>query len=209
MLLFDRLPFYIGIVIILLSALVIARRKKNYSFLFFYGLFTFYLLNVIKYTLFPIPIDPRVIAIHAGPTIDFMKGMNFIPFNYTSIGNLFSRQVVLNVLLAIPFGFGIPFLTRIDLKKIIILGALFGVIIELLQLSISLMLGFPYRYVDINDVINNFTGAILGFLFFKIFSRLFIVSVDKLKITRDSFTEYIYNICSSSIRGTAAKSANR
>lgn len=209
MLLFDRSPFYIGIIIIFLSTLIIYKYKRNYYLIFFYCLYSYYLLNVLKYTLFPIPIDPRVIAIHAGPTVDFMKGVNFIPFNYASINNVFSGQVVLNVLLAIPFGFGTPFLTRMNFKRILISGILFGVTIELLQLCISLLLGFPYRVIDIDDILNNFTGATLGFLFFKLFSFLFILSVDKLRIARDGFTGYIYNICSTSLKETRKKAVNK
>jgi glycopeptide antibiotics resistance protein len=162
-LLFEGSPFYIGMAVILLSMLILkVARKKRYPFLLFYFVFCVYVLHVLKYTLFPIPVDPRVIAIHAEPTIDFSKGINLIPFSNSSMRNGFDREMLLNVLLTIPFGFGIPFLTRIHLKKLVLVGLTMGVTIELLQLFLSLMLGFPYRYVDINDVIHNFTGVLVN-----------------------------------------------
>ncbi|WP_372503642.1 VanZ family protein [Acididesulfobacillus acetoxydans] len=38
-----------------------------------------------------------------------------------------------NVLLLLPFGFGLPFITRVNFKTVIWKGALFSVSIELLQ----------------------------------------------------------------------------
>lgn len=209
MLLFEGSPFYIGMAVILLSMLILkVARKKRYPFLLFYFVFCVYVLHVLKYTLFPIPVDPRVIAIHAGPTIDFSKGINLIPFSDSSMRNGFDREMLLNVLMTIPFGFGIPFLTRIHLKKLVLVGLTVGVTIELLQLFLSLMLGFPYRYVDINDVIHNFTGVLFGFLLFKIFAWLFTVSVERVKLPPNALLAYMHEVCSRSRTNTREENAD-
>lgn len=42
------------------------------------------------------------------------------------------------------------------------LGLGIGVVIEAVQGLLNLLLGYTYRTVDINDIIFNFTGALLG-----------------------------------------------
>ncbi|WP_420838687.1 VanZ family protein [Acididesulfobacillus acetoxydans] len=59
--------------------------------------------------------------------------MNYIPFRELTLGYLSSVQGTGNVLLLLPFGFGLPFITRVNFKTVIWKGALFSVSIELLQ----------------------------------------------------------------------------
>jgi len=40
---------------------------------------------------------------------------------------------------------------------------LFPLAIELSQLAISLLLGYSYRFTEVDDVILNFIGVLLGF----------------------------------------------
>jgi glycopeptide antibiotics resistance protein len=48
----------------------------------------------------------------------------------------------------------------------------FGLIIEAVQLIIGLLLGYPYRVTDINDVIANALGVWLGFALFGLSTRI-------------------------------------
>ena len=48
-------------------------------------------------------------------------------------------------------------------------GLFFTLSIELVQLVISLSYGFPYRTVDINDVMLNLSGVMIGFALFCFF----------------------------------------
>lgn len=75
-----------------------------------------------------------------------------------------------------------------------ILGVLLGCLLESLQLVIALIVGFTFRYIDINDVIFNFCGVVLGYSLFKIFMFAFKLSVHKLNISLNSFLKYIYEI---------------
>lgn len=120
-----------------------------------------------------------------------MEDSNFIPFNPKKIA---VRTSMLNILLTLPFGFGLPFVTKINFKKMFILGILLGCILESLQLVVALIVGFTFRYVDINDVIFNFCGVILGYTLFKIFIFAFKLSIHKLNIRLNSFLKYIYEI---------------
>jgi glycopeptide antibiotics resistance protein len=72
-----------------------------------------------------------------------------------------------NILMFIPFGILIPILNTKydDLKKIFWTALLCSAIIETIQfLSMSFNI---YRYVDIDDVILNTTGAVIGYALYK------------------------------------------
>ncbi|WP_068725550.1 VanZ family protein [Tepidibacillus decaturensis] len=159
----------------------------------FLSIFYIYLLYVLKYTIFPISISGSMVEIFR-EELAFSTGINIIPFNFDSINYLLSKQVFYNILLSIPFGFGISYIISINRKKLIFFGIMFGIIIEGLQLLISLFLGFPYRSIDVNDLILNFIGTIIGYKIFKIYSFLFIMSVKKFDIKLNTLLEYIHKV---------------
>lgn len=67
-------------------------------------------------------------------------------------------------------------------------------IIESLQLIISLLLKYNYRVIDINDVIFNFIGIITGYFIFRIFSFIIIKMIEKFDIKLNKMLNYIYSI---------------
>lgn len=76
-------------------------------------------------------------------------------------------QYVGNVVLGIPFGFLVPFVWRTSLPRVFLAGLGFSVLIEGLQwLATKLMIAFPSRAVDVNDVILNTLGVLLGLVAF-------------------------------------------
>jgi len=81
-----------------------------------------------------------------------------------SVGGLASVQGWGNVALGAPFGFMLPFVFRVlEWRRMALCGLLFGAAIELAQLIVSLFYGFAYRIIDVNDVMLNFTGVMLGY----------------------------------------------
>ncbi|WP_459874557.1 VanZ family protein [Calditerricola satsumensis] len=118
--------------------------------------------------------------------LKFSSGINLIPFDI----NIVNEQVLYNILLTVPFGFGLPFLLNVTKIRLMIYGVSFCVVIESLQLIISLFLGFPYRTIDINDVILNVFGVILGFMIFKVFGFLFKKMVNNLDIKKSPFRAF-------------------
>ena len=92
-----------------------------------------------------------------------MKRINIIPFygNWQEWKNAFNFefhsmiQIYGNIMLFIPFGFFFFFIHRPSDKKMIVISLLFPIVIE----SIQLICG---RVADIDDVICNFSGAMLG-----------------------------------------------
>lgn len=125
-----------------------------------------------------------------------MAGVNLIPFNFNNALELNSvvRELALNLVLLMPFGFGIRFLVPFKTKQVWQVALAAGVSIEAIQLVISLMIGYPYRVIDINDVIMNTLGFLVGYGFFRLFSLLYLGMTHRLKIQPIGLGNYIYKI---------------
>ena len=94
---------------------------------------------------------------------------NFIPFKeifrYDFASPLFFKNIIGNVLLFIPLGFLIAY--KLNLKhfySIILLSLYFSVCIESIQLIIG-------RVFDIDDILLNTIGGIIGYCLFKLFFK--------------------------------------
>ena len=97
--------------------------------------------------------------------IRFDQNINLVPFAY-----MFSdyRNSLLNVLLFVPLGFLLPVLWK-RFRSLLwtgLFGLSFSLSIELLQL-------LTLRATDINDLMTNTTGTILGWLLGRLVLRLF------------------------------------
>ena len=65
----------------------------------------------------------------------------------------------------VPFGFLLPFAAPhiAPWPRIAVAALAFPVAIELAQLAVSLLLGYSYRVTEVDDVLLNFAGVLLGF----------------------------------------------
>lgn len=178
----SAISFAIGLSTILLFgsiwfgivAFLRAKKKKSLVYLLFLTIFYIYLYKVLDYTLFQfqsllvlkhfLP-DLRLNGVTAGESI------NLIPLITLTIEDL--RTSLLNILLMVPFGFGLPFITNFCVKKIVVIGALFSIAIELLQLITGLAAKMTFRIADINDVIFNTGGVAIGYVLFIGFVRIY------------------------------------
>ena len=150
----------------------------------FINLFFIYFLILVNLTIFK----------YGYLTLDFdiRFYINYIPFVETvkMFTNEFSDihialyNVVGNILLFIPLGFFIPlfFNKKNKLSKVILYGFTASLTIEVLQIFT------PFNTTDIDDIILNTLGSILGFIIFNIFYRI-------LKNT--TVEEFIKNLSSS------------
>ena len=189
---FDLLSFLVGF-LILAILIVILKKKFNKSnmYLFFFSIFFLYILNVIKYTIFPIEIGTPFVA-DLREKLTIFSRTNIIPFKYQNI-----EQTFYNILLTIPFGFGLPYLKKLNYKPILLWALTFSFLIESTQFIIALLIGYPYRITDVNDIIANTFGAIVGFIIFKIFSKIImklLLSFTSEVTNMNSFLKYMYNV---------------
>ena len=99
------------------------------------------------------------------------KEVNFIPLITLTPEDI--KTSLLNILLFMPFGFGLPFITNFRMKKVVVLGAVFSIVIELLQLMSGLVAGMTFRVADINDVLFNTLGVLIGYMLFVGFVRVY------------------------------------
>lgn len=110
------------------------------------------------------------------PTVLFLTfdvNLNLVPTA------LFTKELVLsllNVAMFVPLGFFLPLLWKKfrRLKNTLLFGVGATVFIELAQL-------FTYRATDINDVITNTAGALLGYLLFRLAHKLHPVGIAPAK----------------------------
>jgi glycopeptide antibiotics resistance protein len=177
---------------ILIFFLILLRRQRR-AYLFCFTLFGLYLLFVVSEIVFPIPWirQPQ-------PLVYIFSRINLIPFNF---GELFDyppdmiyEQIFGNILLTVPFGFGIPFLVRFKPKYFPWLAIGAGLSTEIAQLGVSLLIGGVYRSVDINDVLLNTAGALLGYALFRGFAWLYVAISKRTKIKQSGLFAYVYEV---------------
>ncbi|MCM1049119.1 MAG: VanZ family protein [Clostridiales bacterium] len=92
-------------------------------------------------------------------------------------------NTLLNILLFIPFGFLVPAIwkERRSLKKVALMGFGLSLIIETLQI-------FTFRLTDIDDLIFNTLGAVLGYYIWLIFLH-FVPKKAEAELTAQETTE--------------------
>lgn len=120
-----------------------------------------YLICLINMVLFPLP------------GIEEISGLNgyngqFVPFKFvadiakdrTAKSVL---QVLLNIIMTVPFGFFFKFFLNMKIRNVILITFLFSLIIELAQLT-GLFFIYPgsYRLFDVDDLMTNTLGGFLG-----------------------------------------------
>jgi glycopeptide antibiotics resistance protein len=66
----------------------------------------------------------------------------------------------------------VSFIARLKARDFLWLALTVGLSIELAQLAVSLVIGGAYRGVDINDVLLNAAGVLIGFACFRLFKML-------------------------------------
>jgi glycopeptide antibiotics resistance protein len=187
---FDELDLFIGIVLLLILLPVLWWKKHNLSYLLFFSVFWVYLLVVVQSVIFPIYIS-------LGDGGIFSPSINLIPFYFGRDCLTFKpciTGIIDNILLTIPFGFGIHFLIKVKPRRIPWLMVMVGLGFELAQLGIALIFRSGFRTVDINDVILNATGVFLGYAFFRGFTWGYLEIIGYLKIKPRGVFADIYDI---------------
>jgi glycopeptide antibiotics resistance protein len=132
--------------------------------------------------LFPIPSDPDMIAQGrtAAASAIGLGGLNLVPFATIGpvLGGAASAQAVriavLNVFVLTPAGICFPIMFR-PLRRwraLVPVAIVGGASVEAAQLTISTALGFRYRTIDIDDVILNTIGIVIGWLIVKLSLRV-------------------------------------
>lgn len=159
----------------LLYAFVFFRkwRGKGRDILLINTLMYIYLSFVLYFTLMPVITSIPFVLNHPYTL------MNLVPFIDVSMGRGdFLRQIVLNIIMTMPFGFLFPLTQNrtAAFGRTVFFCFLMSLGIEILQPLIS-----GSRSSDVTDLITNVIGGILGYGFYVLFKPVTFWILDHLK----------------------------
>ena len=152
------------------------RKAHHWPSLLVWVAFGFYVLVVVDLAFFPLPLA-RTMAFELREAPHWAGRMNLIPFySRFGFGAANWAQFGQNLLLTVPMGVFLPFVLRghISGKYFFWILLAAGIGLEWEQWHISLILGFPYRVIDITDAIANTLGVLTGFGLFRGFAWVFL-----------------------------------
>lgn len=151
--------------------------------------FAIYLVGVAHFALLPLTYDPNA-AREFGP-IDLGRLIELRPFFLSSADAMPTWQAWLNILLTVPFGFGLPFVLDVRGRDIVLIGILFSVGIEVAQLlADGFYLALPTWSVDINDVLLNSLGVVVGYVAFLIAGAIYRTTLARLHVRRGAWAHF-------------------
>lgn len=159
--------------LVLLYAFIFFRkwRPQGKGVLLVNTLLYSYLSFVLFFTMMPVIASIPSVLDHP------YEPMNLVPFIDVSLGRGdFFRQVVLNVIMTLPFGFLFP-LTRDKRAKFSV--TVFSCF--LMSLGIEILQPFFNRSSDITDLITNVIGGVLGYGLYAIFKPLTFWVLERLE----------------------------
>lgn len=170
---FSAVIFVIPAVLILQYAVF---KQKSFSKMAAVMVFMFYLIAV-----FSVVGIPTVTSWHVNPTFNLIPLIDVVnsPLDYI-------RNTVLNIILFMPLGFLLPVIWKEyrSLRVVALAGLLLSVMIEVLQI-------FTFRLTDVDDLITNTTGAVLGFYVGKLCSfRLPFGLTENMENSENRYSKY-------------------
>jgi len=173
---FDILSWLIGLLVLIPLLAFLWRRRRDIWVLLTFSLFWLYLLLLVSAVIFPIPLESNFWSEPGQSVVQaVLSRVNLIPFNYLiqfdGAPTAILYEIMDNILLTIPFGFGLNFLVRLKAQHVLWVSLVLGLGLESAQLLISFFVG-PYRTVDVTDVILNASGTLLGYTIFRLFTWL-------------------------------------
>ena len=166
----------ISSIIFVIPAVIVLRytifRKRNFKELIAILIFAFYLIAVFS-----------VVGIPTVGTFKVNFSFNLIPLiDIVNSPLEYIKNTVLNIILFIPLGFLVPAIWKNyrSVKTMFLMGLALSAFIEILQI-------FTFRLTDIDDLITNTAGTVLGYYICK---RLSFKLPFKLADTKEYSIQY-------------------
>lgn len=161
----------LALIVIYIAFLYKKWKRNGRDILLVNTLMYVYIGLVLCVTLMPIITSIPFILNHP------YEPINMLPFHdyFNGRGDTV-RQIILNVVMMIPFGFLLPIVKKQNILSCIIRTFIFSLSIELLQPLIS-----GFRVADITDIITNTMGGIIGYLIYLLFKPLVNIVLQRLK----------------------------
>lgn len=173
--------FFLGIFVVIVLLLILGKNKSAVSKvrIILVSFILYYYLYLLFGNIVGVPTLSELFRLSRLKEAVFNPNINLIPFS-----DGLSLSFILNIVLFVPLGFLCPILSRTyQSAKADILGGFFlSLFIEISQLFTL------YRATDINDLITNILGAVVGYLCFNLIVKLKVVKrIDtKRSVEKDS-----------------------
>ena len=174
------LPFHIAVRLI---ALKLRKVKINWYHEIAFCLFVSFVAGLASQTILSeIEFSQGGITVHNGNHNTALIPFRFLCYMLRDLFVNHSFKSLLidflgNIAMFMPFGFFLPLLWRISGKATAAVGFCVSLSIELIQL-------FLPRWTDIDDLILNTSGTLLGLLVFHLLSKYFHVYFQKFRLSR-------------------------
>lgn len=151
------------IFIIYMFFMTIKNKKYSWGQFLLVTSFAVYFLSMIHLVFFPIEIN---IGEYANLT-PWYKSINFIP-----LLTIDAATFILNIIMLVPLGMYLPLLSSKfqSVKKAASMGLYISLSFEFTQLLMRIIFGNG-RSTDINDLLANTLGAVIGFLLIRELSK--------------------------------------
>lgn len=156
-------PFYIILRWLFIKKIKYKKIINNENFKREIILYAFFVFLLLLFT--------QTFIVNAGE-----NHINLVPFsiiiyqfnNINSSYNVFILNIIGNIIIFIPIGIFIAYLFKTKFLKTTFYGFLISAIIETVQLPLP-------RTTDVDDLILNTTGTIIGYIIYKIIKKLYLV----------------------------------
>lgn len=136
------------------------------------AIFSIYLVGAAHFLILPLQHNPDLVAeVFPREPIPLERMVNLTPF-FLGGDAMSSEQLLYNVLVTVPFGFGLAFVRRMGIVSTLAVGLVFATAIEAAQLLANVLrVAIPNWSIDISDVVLNSLGVVVGVAAFVLASR--------------------------------------
>lgn len=158
------------LVVFIITFLVRIIKREHRIRLCYIGIIELYIMLLISVTIFPIRIIPSEMRTGKNSILDFCQ---LIPFkdiiDIVKNSGIINIQLIGNIILLMPMPVLIGYLSKkVNYKVLFFKSILFSFGIEIIQLIIDILLSYPSRIFDVDDIILNGIGILIGMIIFKI-----------------------------------------
>lgn len=177
-LLFVKPVFLLGLLVICVMLSIIFRKNRTIPKIriSIFVLIFYYYLCVMLTNIVGIPSLREYVRLSGLGETFFHPNINLIPFS-----DGFSVSFILNIFLFIPLGFLCPLISKRyqNVKNTLLIGCGLSLMIEITQLFTL------YRATDINDLITNVAGTLIGYFCFRFIQKLVTAKLDIRSASRE------------------------
>ncbi|MEU0522011.1 VanZ family protein [Streptosporangium sp. NPDC006007] len=129
-----------------------------------------YALLLLNVTLFPLPVQSallRDLRLSDSPDNNLIPVKGLISMAERESWAVLIRQIIGNILLLLPLGYLVPVIWNVKgVHRLAFIAFGVSLLVEMAQLVISQAIGYTYKIFDVDDIILNTFGGIMGYILY-------------------------------------------